>query len=154
MPYDKLHFPQITRDIGANGAAEAHALWMVGMLHHEDDHGPSGRDVQKVRQYEVRLTALHRQTATKASQYAQKMFNIVSGIKRSGGQPGCALKSTQCFTSLTAVAEQGGHPKAQILSKKEQERIKELEGYFRKGMKIQAWQKKELVLIPHGHLQA
>lgn len=53
MPYDKLHFPTITRDVGANGAAEAQALWMVGMLHHEDDHGPSGSDVKKVREYEV-----------------------------------------------------------------------------------------------------
>ncbi len=75
MPYDKLHFPRITRDAGGNGAAEAQALWMVGMLHHEDDHGPSGSDVKKVRQYEVRLTE-QRITTSRTRKYHRNFFKL------------------------------------------------------------------------------
>lgn len=53
MPYDKLHFPRITRDAGTDGAAEVRTMWMVGFLDHEDDTGPSGPEVAAVREYEV-----------------------------------------------------------------------------------------------------
>jgi hypothetical protein len=53
MPYNALHFPALTREAGNNGASEAMNMWTVGLLHNEDDTGPTGPEVKAVREYEV-----------------------------------------------------------------------------------------------------